>query len=342
MAQVGLPLTGAGDATASVATDQIGGAHYQRMKLHDGEDGSTLPIRALGTTPGSTDGGMVVRPIGSTAFNQAVVGAVGITSGSSQVGITSGSSEVALTSVGSTRLVGRVTVENPTTAVDLASGGSTKLVGQVDANLTSVGSTRLVGRVDVNNPTTAVTVSSGVVLGAGSSANIIGSVVNASGSTGAILGAMVLASGSTAFIAAAVAVSSGVVLGAGSSANTLGNVAQGPGSSANAWFQQSVPYSSGSFTRTSVATSVDVSVIAANANRKGLIIGSLSTAQICALGLSTAAVTTALANVSLFLQPNSQLIFGFPGGLPLYTGAIRGINISSTAIGGGVSVNEIT
>lgn len=143
--------------------------------------------------------------------------------------------------------------------------------------------------------------------------------------------------GSTAFTQASVLV-------AGSSANNIGQVTQGPGSSANPWFFNSIPYSSGSFARTTVNTSQDASIIAANSNRKGLIIASLSTVQVVGIGLSTAATSTAQANVSIHLQPMQSLVFGggVPGTLPLYTGAVRGCNISSTAVAGGVAVNEIT
>lgn len=363
MATVGLPLTGTGDVTAKVATDLIGDENYQRMKLHDGADGSTLAIRALGTTPVGTDGGMVVRPIASTAFNQAVVGAIGLTSGSSVVGISSGSSAVELTSAGSTRLAGRFTLENPTTSLDasatLTSAGSTRLVGQVTVanpttsvslstqltvtvgnpttaiDLSSGGSTKVIGTVNTTG-TTKVDVSSGVILAGGSSANTLGAVALVAGTTANALGSVALVAGTSANTLGSVA------LVAGSSANTIGNVAQGPGSSANVWYTQPLAFSSGNVARTSVGTSVDVSVIAANANRKALVIANLSTVQIVALGMSTAAVTTGLANVSIYLPPNSQLTFGYSGGLPLFLGPFRGINISSTALGGGVAVMEFT
>jgi hypothetical protein len=302
VATVGLPLTGAGDATALVAVDTINGEAFQRVKLFDGTLGSTVPITAKATTPDAADGAMVVRPIGSTAFNQAVVGSVGLTSGSSAVGITSGSSAVELTSAGSTRLAGRFTLENPTTLVDLGSGGSTKVIGTVNAT-----------------GTTKVDVTSGVVLGAGSSANVLGSVT--------------LSAVTTAITVGSVAILPGV--------STMGSVQQGAGSSGNFWFTQTIPFSSANLARTTVNTTVDISVIAANANRKGLVIANLSTVQIVGLGLSTGAVTTGLTNVNVFLSPNSQLTFGC-GGLPLFTGPIRGINISSTAIAGGVAVMEFT
>ena len=41
-----IPATGSGDATPIVATDQVGTAHYQRMKLDGGGDGVSVPIVA--------------------------------------------------------------------------------------------------------------------------------------------------------------------------------------------------------------------------------------------------------------------------------------------------------
>lgn len=341
---VTLPLTGAGDATAAPAVDLIGGLAYQAVKLFDGLEGSTLAVLAKQTTPGSIDAGLITRPIASTAFSQAIVGAVGITSGS--VGISSGSSAVELTSAGSTRLAGRFSLENPTTAVTV--DGSVSVLNQTTAVSLSSQHT-----VTVGNPTTAVTVSSGVVLGAGSSANMLGQVF-ASGTTkvdvssGVVLGAgssanmlgQVQATGTTQ-----VDVSSGVILAAGSSANVLGAVAQGPGSSANFWFRQSIPFSSANITRTTVNTSVDASIIAANANRKALIIQNLTTVEI-GIGLSTGAVSTALANVAFTIlgrgNAEDAAIFGGGARLPLWTGPIRGITIGSTTVSGGVAVVEFT
>lgn len=39
-----IPATGSGDATPTVATDDVGGAHYQRMKLDVGADGASSPL----------------------------------------------------------------------------------------------------------------------------------------------------------------------------------------------------------------------------------------------------------------------------------------------------------
>lgn len=430
MGQVVFPLTGAGDANAAAWTDLVGGAHYQVIKIASGEVGSTVPMVVRETTPGSTDPGVVTRPIGSTAFNQAVVGtvtadlssagstklvgqvtinnpttAVNVANPTTAVTISNATTatDASLTSIGSTRLVGQVTINNPTTAVEanLSSVGSTRLVGQVtinnpttavEANLSSVGSTKLVGQFTVANPTTSVTVTSGVILGAGSSANMLGqvqatgtttvnvssgvilgpgstanalgsvallagssanmlgTVVISSGTTAITLGSVALLAGSSANMLGTVVISSGstaITLGsaallAGSSANILGQVVQGPGSSANFWYQQSIPFSSGNMARTTVNTTIDISIVAANAARKALVIANLSTAQIVAIGMSTGVVTTGLANANLFLQPNSQLSFGLGGGLPLFLGPFRGINISSTALAGGVAVMEFT
>lgn len=404
MAFVTYPLTGAGDATIKIPTDLVVDQHYQYLKLVDGAAGSTLPIIAKETTPGTTDAGMVTRNIPSTGLAQLVTGSIGLSSGSVLADLTSNGSTklvgqvtvanpttavdaaATLTSNGSTRLVGQVTIANPTTAVEanLSSVGSTKLVGQVtvanpttsvslssqatvtvanpttsvslssqhtvtvgnpttavEANLSSIGSTKLVGQVTIANPTTAVnvanpttsvTVTSGVVLAAGSSGNILGSVTNAAGTSATLMGAVSVANPTTS-----------ISLAAGSSANILGQVVQGPGSSANFWFEQSIPFSSGNLTRTSVATTVDVSVLAANANRKALIIQNLSTLEI-GLGFSTGAVTTALANVDWSLAPrgsqNDKLVMGFSA--PLFLGPIRGITLSSTAVAGSLKVLEFT
>jgi len=383
---VGLPLTGAGDSTASVATELLGGAHFQHMKLAAGTPGSTEPILGKGTTPGSTDMGLVVRPIGSTSFLQGIAGAID------------------LSSAGSTRLVGKVDVNNPTTSVtisnpttkvdaDLSSAGSTKLVGKVDVNnpTTSVnvanpttavtvdgtvglssstgqkgsfalatGSTALMGTFQVNNPTTAVTVDGTV--GLSSSTGQKGSFALASGTTG-IMGAFQLATGTTGLLGT-VAISSAstgpvsllagssanvigsVALVAGTSANTIGAVAQaGPGTSGVYWFMQCIPFSSGNLARTTANTSVDVSVIAANANRKALIIHNLTTVEV-GLGLSTSAVTTALANVDISLGGrggvNDAAVFGMGHNYPLFLGPIRGITVGSTAVAGGVRILEFT
>jgi hypothetical protein len=107
-----------------------------------------------------------------------------------------------------------------------------------------------------------------------------------------------------------------------------------------------IPLSTATIARTSVSTTIDISIVAGNASRKALIIANASTVQIVALGFSTAAVTTAKANANAYLAPvgsaGSFLTFGLGHDMPLYTGPIRGINISSTAVAGYVNVTEWT
>jgi len=330
----GLPLTGAGDATANVGVDRIAGTDYQMVKMMDGSEGSTIVFMARETTPGSTDAGLVVRPIGSTAHLQGIAGSVTVANPSTAVNI-SGLVDVTGSIVG---------VVNPTTAVSLSS----------------------VHTVTVGNPTTAVNVSSGVVLGAGSSANVLGAVAQAAGSTsvapwyvissagGGGSTAVDLSSGGSTRLVGMVAQGSpagtsadawwvrSVTTGTAGGGSTTVDAQQGPASSDNYWFVNGLEFTSANIARTSVATSVNAAVIAANANRKGMIIANGSTAQMVGLGLSTNALTTARANVNIYLQANSQLRFGLMGDLPCWCGPIRGINLTSTAVTGGVIVTEFT
>lgn len=243
---VNIPLTGAGGTTATVATEQITGAEFQYMKLVGGAAGSSTPIVAQATTPGSADNALVVRPIGSTAFTQAVVGV------------------------------------------------------------------------------------------AGSSANTLGAVALVAGTSANTLGAVALVGGSSANTVGSV----GLI--AGSSANNIGQVTQGPGSSANFWYIQAIPFSSGNVARSSISTTIDTQLIAANANRKALVIANRSTLQTVGIGFSTAALTTALANVDLYLNPSAAVTFGHPGDLPLYLGPLRGLNLTSTTVAGSVGVTEFS
>lgn len=128
----------------------------------------------------------------------------------------------------------------------------------------------------------------------------------------------------------------------GSTATIVGTVSLALGTSATYQFEQSIPFSSGNVSRSTIATSVDAAIIAANANRKALVIANGSTAQMVGIGLTTAAVTTARANINMYLQANSQIRFGLIGDFPLYLGPVRGINLTSTAVTGFVIVTEFT
>lgn len=323
-AGVTLPLTGTGDATAAPAVDVVGGLAFQAMKLVDGLEGSTDPVRAIGTTPGATDHGMVTRPIGSTAHPQAVVG------------------EVALTSVGSTRTVGVVTVGNPTTSVNVAN--PTTAVNVANPT-TSVTVTNPSTAVTVSNPTTAVSLSSQHTVTVGNPTT----AVTVSNPT------------------TAVTVSSGVVLGAGSTANTIGAVQQGApaASSDNAWWVRTVstgsagagsttvdlgsggstkmigivtgtPFSSGSLTRSTLNSSAEGQLFAANAARDYVMITNMATAVTLFVGLTTGAVSTAGANAHFVIPPlQTYTLGGQLGNGPKYTGPIR-CRINSTTIAGPV------
>ena len=130
---INIPLTGSGDTTATVATELISTEHYQRIKLFSGVSGSTQHVSALGTTPGASDGGMVVRPIPSTSFNQGVVGAVGITS------------------EGSTRIIGLVDGIPMTPAL-------TTVNSSVDASLLAVNTARRAAMIQNGSTGTALLV----------------------------------------------------------------------------------------------------------------------------------------------------------------------------------------
>ena len=275
---VNLPLTGTGQSTASVATEQIGGVEYQFVKLVSGTAASTV--------------------VGSAA----VLGTVAVSSGQ----ILSTGTIVGLGIGSSANMVGQFAISTGNN-LTLGAGSSASVIGQVaisTGNSLVLSSGALLSTANI------------IALGIGSSANIIGSAVIAAGSSAVMMGQ--------------VAVSTGTL------------VSLNLGTSATYNFMQSIPFSSGNAARTSVSTTVDTSVIAANANRKALFIANLSTSQIVALGFTTAAVTTALASVSAYLQPNSQLYFGLGGNMPLFLGPVRGINISSTTVAGGVAVTEFT
>ena len=321
-------------------------------------DVMTQPGASTGAAGGSTTVDANLTSAGSTKL----VGIVQVSNPTTSVTVSNPTTSVSLSAGSSSNMVGAVAVSNPTTSVSLSSQHT------VTADLSSVGSTKLAGQFTVANPTTSVTVSSGVILGAGSSANTIGSVANVAGSSATLIGAVavssgvVLGAGSSANVLGSVTLAAGttanslgsVALLAGTSANiigtvvnaaggsTIGSVQQGLGSSANFWFVQSIAFSSGGTARTSVSTTVDIQIIAANASRKALVVSNRSTVQTVGLGYSTAVLTTALANVDLFLPVSGQLSFGLAGGLPLFTGPMRGINLSSTTVAGSVSVIEFT
>ncbi len=326
-------------STAAIGsvTQASGGSSGQPWWVATTSLGTTGAIGSVALLAGSSANtvGAIAQGAGSTSVAPWYV----ISTASGGAGSTA--VDATLTSGGSTRIVGTVNVSS---GVVLGLGSSANILGAiaqgagsttvspwyvistasagagsttVDAQASSVGSTKLFGQVTVANPTTAVTVSSGVILSAGSSANTIGSVALVAGTSANVIGSAALV--------------------AGSSAATIGAIAQGAGNSTatGPWFVAQIPFSSANTSRTSIATSIDIQIVAAS-SRRALIIANRSTSQGVACGFSTAAVTTALANVDFFIPASNQIVFGF--GFPLYGGPIRAITYTSTTVVATVSV----
>lgn len=305
MSQVAFPLTGAGDATAIAATDEIGGAHYQRLKIFDGTEGSTIPFVARETTPGSTDPGMVVRPIGSTAFAQAVT----LTNPTTAVNVANPTTAVTVTNISTA-----VTVTNPTTAVNVANPTTAvNVANQPTVDLSSVGSTRSVGTVNV---------SSGVVLG-GSTAfiGLITSGVQNIGTVG------LSSDGSTRVVGTV------TVLNPTTAVNVANQPTVDLSSVGSTRFVGMNNYES--FTvasRTSVASSADISLFPVATAHRVRLVQNQSTAAELLLNLSTQVVSSASTGSDIRIPVNGFVVFGGQtGNFPLFVGAIR-CKIASTAL----------
>jgi hypothetical protein len=271
-----------------------------------------------------------------------------------------------LSSAGSTRLVGQVTVANPTTAVtytnapttavtvtnpttavDLSSNGSTRVVGLVGQSgapwsYTSTGTllssgTQVIGSVApssqwtmtvgnpttsvtfTNAPTTAVTVSSGVVLGAGSSANTLGSVALVAGSTANSIGSVALVAGSSANVIGTVVISS-----ASNEAVTL--------TSGVATLGRLLTPSTAARSNITSATA-ESTFLAANSARMGAMLFNDATAN-SYVGLSTVAVST--TSYSVKMPPGGYYELPFA-----YTGMIRGM-WDTSGVTGSMRITEIS
>lgn len=292
----------------------------------------------------------------------ATAGSTGGSGGSTAVDAT-------LTSAGSTRLVGQFTLANPTTSVSLSSQAT----------------------VTVGNPTTSVslssqhtvTVASGVILGAGSSANVLGAVAQGAGSTslapwyvissaggagstsvdasltslGATRTVGVVSQGSPAGSSADAwwvrSVTTGAA-GAGSttvdanlssagSTREVGTVVPGSGSSSVApWVAEGYRFSSAQTSASTIATSAESQLVAANANRRGLIISNMSTAVELLIGFTTATVSTARANCHFLIAANGRFSIGSQvGDAGLYLGPVRG-RLNSTTLAGIAAIVQYT
>jgi len=250
------------------------------------------------------------------------------------------------------------------TAVDanLTSAGSTKLVGTVALSsgqlnigtvgqgtaASSTGPWPITGSVLISSGTqtigTVLLSSSAVQIGAvalSSGTQTIGTVVQGSagsstqpwyfvgssaGSSANMIGTVVLSSGTTAITAGSVA------LLAGSSANMVGTVMI---SSASPIVHRNAVSAS----RTSAATSVDVALFAANANSLGRTIFNETTGSLLYIGLSTVLVSSTAYDWQI--PAGAGVSFGMAGGLPPYTGAVRG-RLQSTTIAGVARMTEFT
>lgn len=371
-----LPLTGQGDSTAAVATERIGGNEYQWVKLADGTPGETRGFIGLTAAPGAADLGLVVRNIpsgtqivdqlapwvivgsvdlgpstekigtvaqgspGSSATPWFFTGSVSVSSGS--ISLTSGNQTIGTVAQGSQGssaspwfFTGTVTLSSGALNIGTVGQGtaaSSTAPWQVTGSVLISSSTATIGTV-INATSTsqigAVAVSSGtqtigtVVQGsagsstvpwyfvgssAGSSANMLGTVVLSSGTTAVTLGAVALVAGT------AVAISSGLQL--------IGTVMIA---------QSSIT------SRTSVATSVDAQLFAANTNSVGRVIFNETTGSLLYIGLSTVLVSSGAYDWQI--PAGTGLTLGAGGQMPLYRGAIRG-RIQSTIISGLARMTE--
>lgn len=320
---VGAIAQGAGSTSIApwyVISTASAGAGSTTVDANLSSVGSTRVVGTVNVTSGTILGaGSSANLLGAVSVSSGVVLGAGSTANSlGSVALVAGSSA---NTVGAVAQGAGSTSIAPWYVISTASAGAGSTT--VDAQASSVGSTKLFGQVTVANPTTAVTVSSGVILGAGSSANVLGQIAQGAGST-SIAPWYVISTASA---------------GAGSSAvdATLTS-----GTSRAFQYVQSIPFSTGNVIRSSVTTTVDTQVVAGNTNRQALVIANGSTTQTVGLGLTTAVVTTARANINLYLPPTTQVRFASNGDFPLYKGPIRGINLTSTAVAGGVIVTEFT
>jgi hypothetical protein len=112
-------------------------------------------------------------------------------------------------------------------------------------------------------------------------------------------------------------------------------VLPGSGSSSVApWSVDGLRFSSGQTSATTLATSAERELLAANANRRGAVIVNLSTAVNLLIGLTTNTVSTARANCHYIIPANSKLTIGGQlGDIPLYLGPVRG-RLDSTTLAG--------
>lgn len=177
---VTLPLTGTGDATAAVATDDVGGSHYQRVKIDLGGDGAASPL---------------VRG------QQSAANSIPVTLASDQgaVTISDGGSSITVDGAGTNSAFGAATPANGTAAgysdgtnmqlarvFDLHTGGSTEYVLGVNLRF-GAGSGSLEAGTSSNplrvNPVGPATPSQSSVAGSATSVSLLASNASRKGAT---------------------------------------------------------------------------------------------------------------------------------------------------------------
>jgi hypothetical protein len=121
---VNLPLTGSGDSTAAVAAEDIGGVHYQRVKIINAAAGSTAAASLASTSVDAT-----LTSAGSTRIIGLVDGIpMTVTRATANT-----SAEVQLFAANSARRA--VMIQNLSTAAELLVGLSTNTVSTALANV---------------------------------------------------------------------------------------------------------------------------------------------------------------------------------------------------------------
>lgn len=120
-------------------------------------------------------------------------------------------------------------------------------------------------------------------------------------------------------------------------------VLPGSGSSSVApWFVDGLRFSSAQTSATTLATSAEQQLLAANASRRGAVIVNLSTAVELLIGFTTSVVSTARANCHWIIPANSRLTIGGQlGDMPLYLGPVRG-RLNSTTLTGVCATVQFT
>lgn len=130
---------------------------------------------------------------------------------------------------------------------------------------------------------------------------------------------------------------------AGSTAADTPTVLQGGGSSSvEAWYVDGIGFTSANCSATTIATSAEAQILAANANRRSAVISNLSTAAELLIGFTTGTVSTALVNCHYRIPVAGKLTIGGQlGDVPLYLGPIRG-RLNSTTLAGVAATIQFT